>query len=178
MKDSHIPGGIGDRNCLNGREAGMQSKKTNAPDPKRDAEALELLRKLREKLFSRDISSARLAARNLSWLQEDGLAILKEALFGNYPGSAKKAAAYGLRSMKGRMKKMAMEVLEQGLNSQDHALQQISSKSISLAKGETPPRPPRRGPSRGKRVIRDIRNQRPNGSPQSPIVRGRRNYPD
>ncbi len=155
----------------------MQSKKTNSPDPKRDAEAIELLRKLREKMFSRDISSARLAARNLSWLQEDGLAILKEALFGNYPNTAKKAAAYGLRSMKGRMKKIAMEVLEQGLNSQDRILQEICSKSISLSKGETPVRPPRRGPSRGKRVIRDIHNQRNTGSPQYTAARGRKPYP-
>ena len=59
----------------------------------RDEASVELLRKLREKLLSDDISTARLAAFDLARKQEDGLAILTEALFGNYPRTAKKAAA-------------------------------------------------------------------------------------
>ncbi len=151
-----------------GKEALMESNNTNSPGPKRDAAALELLRKLREKMFSRDISSARLAAHNLSWMQDDGLAILKEALFGDYPGPAKKAAAYGLRSMKGRMKKLALEVIEQGLNHRDRVTRQVCAKCLFLANGGTPPPTHnRRGPSHGNRVIRDIPNKRHDVAPRS-----------
>jgi hypothetical protein len=152
-----------------GKEALMESNNnTKSPGPKRDAAALELLRKLREKLFSRDISSARLAAHNLSWMQEDGLAILKEALFGDYPGTSKKAAAYGLRSMKGRMKKLALEVIEQGLNHRDRVTQQVCAKCLFLSKGGTPPPTHnRRGQGHGNRVIRDLPNKRRNGAPHS-----------
>jgi len=101
----------------------------------RDEASVELLRKLREKLLSDDISTARLAALNLSWKQEDGLAILTEALFGNYPRTAKKAAAYGLRSMKGRMRKMALEVHEQGLKHRDRTTKAVCVKSLYLIKG-------------------------------------------
>jgi len=101
----------------------------------RDEASVELLKKLREKLLSDDISTARLAALNLSWKQEDGLTILTEALFGNYPRTAKKAAAYGLRSMKGRMQKMASEVLKQGLRHRDRTTKAACVKSISLMKG-------------------------------------------
>ena len=101
----------------------------------REEASVELLRELREKLLSGDISTARLAALNLSWKQEDGLAILTEALFGNYPRTAKKAAAYGLRSMKGRMKKMASEVLQQGLSHRNRTTKAACVKSISLMKG-------------------------------------------
>ncbi|HUU41273.1 MAG TPA: hypothetical protein VMW42_10045 [Desulfatiglandales bacterium] len=73
---------------------------------------------------------------NLSWKQEDGLAILTEALFGKYPRTAKKAAAYGLRSMNGRMRKMALEVLEQGLRHHDRTTKAACVKSISLMKGQ------------------------------------------
>jgi hypothetical protein len=102
----------------------------------RDEASVELLRKLREKLLSDNISTARVAALNLSWKQEDGLAILKEALFGNYPRTAKKAAAYGLRSMNGRMQKMASEVLKQGLRHRDRTTKAACIKSISLMKGK------------------------------------------
>jgi hypothetical protein len=108
------------------------------PQRQRDAASVELLRKLREKLLSGNISTARVAALNLSWKQEDGLAILKEALFGNYPRTAKKAAAYGLRSMNGRMQKMASEVLEQGLRHRDRTTKAACVKSISLMKGQVP----------------------------------------
>ncbi len=101
----------------------------------RDEASVGLLRKLREKLLSDNISNARVAALNLSWKQEDGLAILTEALFGNYPRTAKKAAAYGLRRMKGRMQKMASEVLEKGLKHRNRTTKAACIKSISLMKG-------------------------------------------
>lgn len=104
----------------------------------KDAEAIERLRQLREKLLSNNISTARVAGHNLSWLQEDGLAILKEVLFGDYSRDAKRAAAYGLRSMHGRMKKMAAEVLEQGLEHSDRTTKDACVKSLAILKGEAP----------------------------------------
>jgi hypothetical protein len=101
----------------------------------RNEATIELLRKLREKLLSDDISTARLAAFELARKQEDGLAILTEALFGKYPRTAKKAAAYGLRSTKGRMQKMALEVHVQGLKHRDRTTKAVCLKSISLMKG-------------------------------------------
>ena len=114
----------------------LNSKKSS--QRKRDQATIELLKKLREQMLSGDISIARKAAFNLSWKQEDGLAILTEVLFGKYPRTAKKAAAYGLRSMKGRMQKMALEVQEQGLKHRDRTTKAVCIKSLFLMKGETP----------------------------------------
>jgi hypothetical protein len=100
----------------------------------RNEATVKVLIKLREKLLSNNISTARLAAFNLSWKQEDGLTILKEALFGDYPRTTKKAAAYGLRSMNGRMQKIGQEVLEQGLKHRDPTTKAACVKSLSLAK--------------------------------------------
>ena len=113
----------------------MSFDSSKSSQRQRSEASVELLRKLKEKLLSGDISTARLAALNLSWKQEDGLAILTEALFGNYPRTTKKAAAYGLRSMKGRMRKMALEVQEQGLKHRDRTTKAACVKSISLMKG-------------------------------------------
>lgn len=107
----------------------------------RDAATIELLKNLRVKLFSENISVARVAAFNLSWMQEDGLTILKEAILGNYSRTVKKASAYGLRNMRGRMKKMAIEVLEQGQQSQDKMTQEACAKSLFLIQNKPAPRP-------------------------------------
>ena len=106
------------------------------PERERDEKTVKLLKKLRENVFSDNISYARGAAFRLSWMQEDGLAILQEVLFGNYPRTAKKAAAYGMRKMNGRMKKMAMEVLERGLNHRDRTTNAACLKSLQLMRGE------------------------------------------
>ncbi len=124
----------------------------------RDPATIELLKNLRDKLLSENISVARVAAYNLSWLQEDGLTLLKEALFGDYPKTAKKAAAYGLRNMKGRMKKMAVEVLRQGRESADEVTREACAKSLYLMehkpkrkkKKPTPPTP------KARRKIKDV----------------------
>jgi hypothetical protein len=108
---------------------------SKSSERRRDEATVELLKKLRDKLLSNNISTARQAAFNLSWKQEDGLVILKEALFGNYPRTAKKAAAYGLRSMNGRMQKMALEVHEQGLKHLDRTTKAVCVKSLYLLKG-------------------------------------------
>ena len=112
----------------------MTADNRRSPECQRDEATVKLLIKLREKLLSNNISTARLAAFSLSWKQEDGLAILKEALFGDYPRTTKKAAAYGLRSMNGRMQIMGMEVLKQGLKHRDRTTKAACVKSLSLVK--------------------------------------------
>ena len=102
----------------------------------RDEATIEKLKQLRLKLMSDNISHARVAAFQLSWLQEDGMAVLQEALFGNYPQTVKKAAAYGIRSMRGRMKKVAVEVLEKGIAHKDKKTREVSKTSLGLMRGE------------------------------------------
>ena len=118
------------------------------PERQRDEATVKILIKLRDKLLSNNISTARLAAFSLSWKQEDGLTILKEALFGDYPRTTKKAAAYGLRSMNGRMQIMGMEVLKQGLKHRDRTTKAACVKSLSLVKAG----PSKKGASGGKPV--------------------------
>lgn len=134
----------------------MGSDKENSSDHQRDERTLKLLRELREKLHSRDISTARLAAHQLSWKQEDGLMILKEALFGDYQRTTKKAAAYGMRSMKGRMLKMATEVIEQGLNHRDRTTKAACIKCLAIMRGEAPKKS-NKGPA-GKRRIQSAKS--------------------
>lgn len=112
----------------------FEEKKTSGRG--NDEAAIELLRQLTRKLCSNDITTARLAAFNLSWMQEDGLAILTQVLLGDFSRTSKKAAAYGLRSMKGRMKKMALEVLKQGLKHRDRTTKAACVKALSLVKGK------------------------------------------
>ena len=116
----------------------MTEEEKELTDSEKHEAALERLRQLREKLFSKDISTARLAGFSLSWMQEDGLAILKEALFGNYPRTSKKAAAYGLRSMHGRMKKLGAEVLEQGRSHSDRMTREACVKALAIMNGQVP----------------------------------------
>jgi hypothetical protein len=148
----------------------------------RDEATIEKLKQLRQKLMSPDISRARVAGFQLSWLQEDGMAVLQEALFGNYSQTVKKAAAYGLRSMRGRMKKAAIEVLEKGIAHQDRATREVSKTSLGLMRGEITIKPPKRKPrpggkrpqsrtpqsggSKSKRDIRSIPSE-PNGNLKS-----------
>src|SRR4030042_4812605 len=101
----------------------------------KDPAAIEKLRQLTRKLCSNDITTARLAAFNLSWMQDDGLAILTQVLLGDFSRTSKKAAAYGLRSMKGRMKKLALEVLEKGLKQRDRTTKAAWLKNLTLVKG-------------------------------------------
>jgi len=117
----------------------------------RDPATIEKLKQLRQKLMSDNISYARVAAFQLSWLQEDGMAVLQEALFGNYPQTAKKAAAYGIRSMRGRMKKVAVEVLEKGIAHQDKTIREVSKTSLGLLRGEIVIKAPKRKPKSGKK---------------------------
>ncbi len=148
----------------------------------RDEATIEKLKQLRQKLMSPDISRARVAGFQLSWLQEDGMAVLQEALLGNYSQTAKRAAAYGLRSMRGRMKKVAVEVLEKGLTHQDRTTRDVCKTSLGLMRGEITIKPPKRKPRPGgkrpqsrapqnkgaqsKREIRSVPSE-PNGNLKS-----------
>ena len=118
----------------------MKSDEQKSPGPAKDEAAIEKLRQLTRKLCSDDITNARLAAFNLSWMQEDGLAILTKVLLGDFSRTTKKAAAYGLRSMRGRMKKPATEVLEQGCKNRDRTTRAACIKALAIMKGEEPPK--------------------------------------
>ena len=134
---------------------------TEATDQQKHEAAVEVLNRLKETLYSENISIARKAAHKLSWMQEDGLDILKGGLLGSSPRTTKKAAAYGLRNMHGRMKKLATEALKQGLLSKNRTTKAASEKSLMLMLGITLPKkysPKRR--SSGNPRIREQRNKR------------------
>jgi hypothetical protein len=57
----------------------MESENKIADD-QRDEATLKLLAQLKEQLYSGNMSKARRAAHNLSWMQEAGFTILKDAL--------------------------------------------------------------------------------------------------
>ncbi|MHC4569193.1 MAG: hypothetical protein ACYTE3_25975 [Planctomycetota bacterium] len=62
----------------------MESIDEELSEREKQEAAIRLLRKLGEQLQSADASTRRRAAYNLSWMQEDGLQILKGVLFGNF----------------------------------------------------------------------------------------------
>ncbi len=139
----------------------MKSDEKISSEKERDEASIEHLRQLTRKLCSNDITTARLAAYNLSWMQEDGLAILTETLLGDYSRTTKKAAAYGLRSMKGRMKKMALEVLERGLRHRDRTTKAACVKALSLMKGGVPKKDDSQSKSQSSRPqIKEIQKRR------------------
>ena len=109
----------------NGNKESMQSEES--------AKALE---HLGQKLCSDNSSIARKSAYNLSWLQEDGLEVLKKALFTNNSRRTKHASAYGMRSMRGRMKKQALEVLEEGLRHSNSIVRDICNEAMRIMKGQ------------------------------------------
>ena len=146
----------------------MKLGKRKISGREKDEESVRLLAQLRESLFAEDASVRRRAAFNLSWMQEDGLDILKEALFGNFPVRTKSAAAYGLRSMRGRMKKMAWVAFEQGLQHQDRVTKQMCKKNLSgKVTGGSASSGNRRKPNARKFGIREIRRRtRPKQRPR------------
>jgi HEAT repeat protein len=138
----------------------MESEKRILTSREKDEAAVKLLEKLKEQLRSSDASSRRKAAFNLSWMQEDGLDILTEALTGNNQVTTKNAAAYGLRKMRGRMKKMALGVLNQGLKHPNSSTRQVSISALQLLGKKVPD-----GAAPQKRVskksrIREISHER------------------
>jgi hypothetical protein len=130
----------------------MRLEKRQPTGREKDEAAIELLEKLREQLYSSNISTVRQSAFHLSWMQEDGLEILREALLGDTPRRAKSAAAYGLRKMRGRMRKLAEETLVEGSSHPDRATAEISRNAlVVLKKGKAAPkRAPRPPHPKGK----------------------------
>ena len=137
----------------------MESERRTLSDREQDEAATRRLGKLQEQLRSSDASSRRRAAFNLSWMQEDGLEILKGALFGDFPVTTKNAAAYGLRKMRGRMKKMALEVLRQGLDRRDSSTREVCASALQLLGQEVPQGSTQRGRGTGRLRIKDIPNK-------------------
>lgn len=137
----------------------MESERRKLSGREKDEAAIKLLEKLQDQLHSSDASSRRRAAFNLSWLQEDGLEVLKSALFGTAPVTTKNAAAYGLRKMRGRMKKMALDILKQGLKHRESSTREVSRHALRLLGEDVPAAPgSRRKPGKGTR-IKEIPNK-------------------
>lgn len=132
----------------------MEVEKEKSSDPQKSEDTKKLLRKLREQLSSSNGSIRRQAGFNLSWLQEDGLEVLKGALFGDSPITTKNAAAYGLRKVHGRMKKMALEVFKQGREHQQSSVREVCTRALILLGEMTPEKP--RAKATGKLRIKEI----------------------
>lgn len=138
----------------------MEIEKRKLSGREKDEESIRLLAKLRDQLYSSNASNRRQAAFNLSWMQEDGLEILKAALFSDCHITTKNAATYGLRNMRGRMKKMAMEVLQQGLQIHDRDTKTVCRNALSRLEGKPEKKPASKGtPKKGRYEIRDVPNR-------------------
>ena len=136
----------------------MNVERRPVSDGEKDEASTELLDKLRGRLHCGNISLARRAAYNLSWMQEDGLDILKEALFADSPKATKTAAAYGLRNMRGRMKKMALACLEEGSEQSNRDIRDVCNRALMLLGMKSPEESPSKASERrGKFKIGQIR---------------------
>jgi hypothetical protein len=137
----------------------MRLEKRQPSGREKDEAALELLERLREQLYCSNISTVRQSAFHLSWMQEDGLEILREALLGDTPRRTKSAAAYGLRKMRGRMRKRAEAILLEGTSHSDPLTAEISHNALTvIKKSKAPPKrvPRSKGKPAGRFEIREI----------------------
>jgi hypothetical protein len=141
----------------------MESEEKNGISSQEEGKSCaKLLEKLGEQLNSSNASIRRQAAFNLSWMQEDGLEVLKGALFSSGATRTKNAAAYGLRKMRGRMKKMAFDVLRQGLEQRDSATREVCKHALRLVGEDIGESPATRKTARPR--IKEISgNRRPPG---------------
>jgi HEAT repeat protein len=138
----------------------MESERRTLTGREKDEAAIRLLEKLQEQLRSSDASNRRRAAFNLSWMQEDGLEILKNALVGSDNITTKNAAAYGLRKMRGRMKKTALEVLRQGLKHRDSSTREVSRNALQLLGQKVPGASASQKPAVKRTRIKEISHER------------------
>jgi hypothetical protein len=129
----------------------MKLEKRQPTGREKDEESIQLLEQLREQLYSSNISTVRQSAFRLSWMQEDGLEILREALLGDTPRRAKSAAAYGLRKMRGPDAQNGRgDVGGRLARHEDRGTAEISRNAlVVLKKGKTAPKRPSR-PERPK----------------------------
>jgi len=137
----------------------MESERRKLTGREKDEAAIKLLEKLQEQLQSSDASNRRRAAFNLSWLQEDGVEVLRDALFGDFHVTTKNAAAYGLRKTRGRMRKIALEILKQGLKRRDRATREVCTNALRLLGEGVPKKLPTQGRTVKSLQIRDIPNR-------------------
>lgn len=136
----------------------MEIGKRKPSGREKDEASLRLLEKLQDQLHSQHASGRRQAAFNLSWMQEDGLDILKKALFGDFPITTKNAAAYGLRKMRGRMKKIALEVLREGIEHTNSNTREVCRTALLRLEGKLEQKPVSKGRANKSRFeIKDIR---------------------
>jgi len=149
----------------------MKLGKRTLTGREKDEASIQLLEKLREQLYSPNLNVVRQTAYHLSWLQEDGLELLKEALFSNATRRTKNAATYGLRKMRGRMTKPALLLIKAGTASTNSATSQACRNAIDILFNRRPKNTNRhhsqnRRPNRFE--IKDIpaRGQRGNTSQQ------------
>ena len=138
----------------------MKLDKRKPSGREKNEESVQLLEQLREKLYVNDISAARRAAFILSWQQEDGLDILKEALHNDSTKPTKIAAVYGLRSMQGRMKKKALKVLEQGLKHRRPVIRDVCNHALSLADQKKKKKPSSKKLKTGNLQIKEVPNKK------------------
>lgn len=135
----------------------MEIEKRKPSGREKDEASIKLLNKLKGELYSQHASNRRQAAFNLSWMQEDGLEILQAALFSKAHVTAKNAATYGLRKMRGRMKKMALEVLKKGLEHSSSDTRDVCKSALLRLEGKTEKKHPSKSNVRkSKYEIRDI----------------------
>ena len=147
----------------------MKLGKRTPTGREKDEASIQLLSRLREQLYSPNLNVVRQTAYHLSWLQEDGLETLKEALFSNATRRTKNAATYGLRKMRGRMTKPALMLIKVGTDSTNSATSQACRNAIDILFNRHPkstkrPHSQSRRPNRFE--IRDVpaRGQRTNTS--------------
>ncbi len=156
----------------------MRLDKRKPSGREKDEASIKLLAQLREKLHSEQIGTARQAAFNLSWMQEDGLDILKEALFSRAYKRTKSAAAYGMRKMRGRMEKIALDVLSHGLRHPDKATAAVCQNALLVLKGKGPRKPPyKKKTPAGKFEIRQFQQKRKRKKVIQNVGRRRNNFP-
>jgi hypothetical protein len=142
---------------ITGGYMGIERRKPSGRE--KDEASIKLLEKLRDQLYSSNASNRRQAAFNLSWMQEDGLEILAAALLSDSHITTKNAAAYGLRKMRGRMKKMALEVLKKGLELQDKDTKAVCRNALARLEGKPEKKLPskaRGNAKKGRYEIRDV----------------------
>jgi hypothetical protein len=79
-------------------------------------------------------------------------------------GILNNAASYGLRKMRGRMKKMAVGILKEGLKQRDGPTREVCRSALELL-GEQVPRKSasRRQAAKGLRIREIVRKSRPRG---------------
>jgi hypothetical protein len=155
----------------------MKLERRKPSGREKDQTSIKLLEKLREQLYSSNVSTIRQSAFNLSWMQEDGLDILKEALFGDALRRTKSAAAYGLRKMRGRMRKVALDVLSAGLEHSNKTTVEACQNALLVLKKTKPTAnakdSSKKKPQKAKFRIREI--ARGKHKRERPGVRNQRN---